>query len=117
MSLLTQIFRSPRREGMYLYVDKAAGLRDVPEALLARFGEPEEVMTLLLDPDRPLLELYDLQSDPDEFNNLATSAAHREIFDDLVNRLSAWMHATYDFLPPGRSVAGEPPGRNWPVSL
>jgi arylsulfatase A-like enzyme len=71
----------------------------------------------MLDPDRPLLELYDLENDPDEFTNLATSAAHREVFDDMVNRLSAWMHATYDFLPPGRSVQGEPPGRNWPVSL
>ena len=54
MTLLTQIFRSPRREGMYLYVDKAVGLRDIPDPLLARFGEPEAVMTLLLSPDRKL---------------------------------------------------------------
>lgn len=71
----------------------------------------------MLDSNRPMLELYDLQNDPDEFNNLATSSTHREVFDDLTRRLSMWMHRTYDFLPPGRSVQGEPPGRNWPVSL
>src|SRR5690606_30184486 len=38
----------------------------------------------MLDPHRPLLELYDLQSDPDEFTNLAMSAAHREIYEDMV---------------------------------
>ena len=71
----------------------------------------------MLDPSRPTVELYDLQSDPDEFNNLAGSPAHREVFDDLTARLSAWMHRTYDYLPPGRAGQGEPPGRNWPVSL
>jgi len=39
---------------MYLYVEKTKGLQDVPEALLHSFGEPEEVMTLLLDPLRKL---------------------------------------------------------------
>ena len=39
---------------MYLYVDKARGLDDVPEALLQQFGEPQPVMTLLLGPERRL---------------------------------------------------------------
>ena len=39
---------------MYLYVDKARGLDDVPEALLQKFGEPQPVMTLLLGPERRL---------------------------------------------------------------
>jgi len=51
---LVEIFRSPRREGMYLFVDRSRGLADVPEPLLARFGEPQPVMTLLLEPGRPL---------------------------------------------------------------
>lgn len=54
MKRLVQIFRSTRKEEMYLYVDKANGLADVPESLLARFGEPAAVMSLMLDPDRKL---------------------------------------------------------------
>ncbi len=54
MKLLCQIYRSPRKEEMYLYVDKARGLADVPAALLDRFGAPVEVMTLLLSPGRKL---------------------------------------------------------------
>lgn len=54
MKRLCQVFKSPRREQTYLYVDKARGLADVPEPLLAHFGEPIEVMTLLLTPQRKL---------------------------------------------------------------
>jgi hypothetical protein len=39
---------------MYLYVDKARGMEDVPAALMERFGEPVEVMLLLLTPQRKL---------------------------------------------------------------
>ncbi len=39
---------------MYLYVDISRGLQDVPAELLARFGEPTEVMTIHLTPDRKL---------------------------------------------------------------
>lgn len=52
--VLCEIFRSPRKEEMYLYVDKRQGLEAVPDALLERFGKPQAVMTLLLDPDKPL---------------------------------------------------------------
>ena len=54
MKRLVQVFRSPRQQEMYLYVDKARGPVDVPEALMARFGEPEAFMVLLLDPERKL---------------------------------------------------------------
>jgi len=54
MKLLCQVFRSPRKEEMYLYVDKARGLVDVPEVLMTQFGEPEAVMTPILDPQRKL---------------------------------------------------------------
>ena len=39
---------------MYLYVDKAKGLADVPVALMKRFGEPAKLMTLMLEPGRKL---------------------------------------------------------------
>ncbi|MCB1675168.1 MAG: YcgL domain-containing protein [Halioglobus sp.] len=54
MKLSCQVFKSSRRAGMYLYVDRARGLRDVPESLMARFGAAEPVMTLLLTPQRKL---------------------------------------------------------------
>lgn len=54
MKQIVQIFRSSRKEEMYLYVEKAKGLEDVPEVLMKQFGEPESVMTILLDPARKL---------------------------------------------------------------
>lgn len=54
MSLLCQVYKSSRKEEMYLYVDKARGMEDVPAALMERFGEPVEVMLLLLTPQRKL---------------------------------------------------------------
>ena len=54
MKRLCEVFRSPKREGMYLYVDKQQGMTDVPDALLQTFGAPESVMTLLLSAERKL---------------------------------------------------------------
>lgn len=54
MRRLCEVFRSPRRSETYLYVDKSAGYKDLPEALLEQFGEPESVMTLLLTPEKRL---------------------------------------------------------------
>ena len=54
MKRLCEVFRSPRREGMYLYVDKQQGIAELPEGLLKTFGTPESVMTLLLTPERKL---------------------------------------------------------------
>ncbi len=71
----------------------------------------------MLDPIRPLLELYDLERDPDEFHNLARSREHAAVLEGLKARLSEWMHRTYDFLPPATAKPGEPVGRGWPVSL
>lgn len=54
MKRICEVFRSPRKPEMYLYVDKATGFKDLPEALLKQFGEPVSVMTLLLTPDKRL---------------------------------------------------------------
>lgn len=54
MSILCQVFRSSRKEETYLYVEKVRGLQDVPESLLAQFGEPSPVMILQLTPERLL---------------------------------------------------------------
>jgi len=83
----------------------------------SRRGRLSDQHMRLLDPTRPMLELYDLQTDPHEFQNLAGSPAHQEILADLKRRLSQWMHDTLDFLPPGKTRPGEPGGREWPMSL
>ena len=49
-----EIYRSPRKPEMYLYVDKKRALEDVPDSLLAGFGEPQPVMSLMLEPGRKL---------------------------------------------------------------
>lgn len=54
MKRLVEIFRSSRREEMYLYVDRAQGLAEVPETLLQQFGEPRSIMILALEPGRRL---------------------------------------------------------------
>lgn len=52
--LLCEIYRSSRKEEMYLYVDKRQGVAEVPEALLERFGKPIPTMTLILTPEKSL---------------------------------------------------------------
>jgi N-sulfoglucosamine sulfohydrolase len=86
------------------------------QALSRRGGLPEELLELFA-PARPVVELYDLQDDPNEFHNVAASKAHAPVLGDLTARLSRWMHDTHDFLPPALPAPGEPQGRQWPVSL
>lgn len=54
MKLLCSIYRSPRKDGMYLYVPRDKGLAGVPEDLLRLFGKPEHSMDLILSPERRL---------------------------------------------------------------
>lgn len=54
MKLISEIYRSPKEDGMYLYVKKEEGLSRVPEALLQRFGKPQQAMVLVLTPDKKL---------------------------------------------------------------
>lgn len=49
---IVQVFRSARREGMYLIVDRARGLADVPEALLGEFGRAEASLVFQLHAQR-----------------------------------------------------------------
>ena len=83
----------------------------------ARRGRLQPQHLRLLQPSRPVLELYDLEKDPNEFTNLATHADYIAIRRELEATLSAWMHDTYDYLPPAAPRPGQPPGRDWPLSL
>ena len=52
--LLCQIYKSPRQEEMFLYVDRARGLDVVPQELLAGFGTPQSIMMMIMTPERTL---------------------------------------------------------------
>lgn len=52
--LLIAVYRSSKRDEMYLYVPKADGLAGVPAPLLQLFGAPAHVMDIPLRPGRDL---------------------------------------------------------------
>lgn len=52
--ILCEVFKSSRKEEMYLYVDKQVGLANVPDSLLETFGKPVAVFTMILTVDKPL---------------------------------------------------------------
>ena len=52
MKIICTIYKTRKKEGMYLYVDKKEDLSRVPEELLNQFGKPELAMTMLLSENR-----------------------------------------------------------------
>ena len=54
MKRICSIYKSPRKNEMYLYVDKREALSRVPEGLLAAFGPPQHAFDLLRTPERKL---------------------------------------------------------------
>lgn len=54
MKRICSIYKSPRKNEMYLYVLKADALKRVPEGLLAVFGPPAHAFDLVLSPERKL---------------------------------------------------------------
>ena len=54
MKQICSIYRSPRKNEMYLYVRKSDALERVPEGLLTAFGKPYHAFDLVLSPERAL---------------------------------------------------------------
>ena len=54
LNRLCSIYKSPKKDEMYIYVSKHDGLKKVPDALLEMFGTPVHVMDLLLKPGKEL---------------------------------------------------------------
>jgi uncharacterized protein YcgL (UPF0745 family) len=52
--IMCSVYRSPKKEGMYIYVPKQDPFKSIPDALLNSFGTPGHVMDLLLTTDRTL---------------------------------------------------------------
>jgi uncharacterized protein YcgL (UPF0745 family) len=51
---ICSIYRSPRKNEMYLYVLKSDALERVPVELLTAFGKPQHAFDLVLTPERVL---------------------------------------------------------------
>lgn len=75
MKLLCSIFRSPRKQGMYLYVPREKGVSEIPEPLLKLFGKPEHAMDMVLTEQRKLAREDILQV----MENLQTQGYHLQM--------------------------------------
>lgn len=53
-TMICSVYRSAKKEGMYLYVPKATLFESVPEVLMKQFGTPGHVMDMLLTQDKKL---------------------------------------------------------------
>jgi len=56
LPIIAQIYRSKKKEGMYLYTRKDFNLDELPEALRKQFGAAERAMTLMLDAQKKLAQ-------------------------------------------------------------
>ncbi|RMN22967.1 YcgL domain-containing protein [Pseudomonas coronafaciens pv. zizaniae] len=54
MKRICSIYRSPKKNEMYLYVLKSDVLKRVPPELLVAFGKPVHAFDLVLNPERAL---------------------------------------------------------------
>jgi len=59
----------------------------------------KEMSRIYFSPTRPMFELYDLEKDPREFENLAGKEEARAIEHELKVVLQEWMTLERDFLP------------------
>ncbi len=55
--LLLSVYKSLKRDEMYLYVTKGSDVQKLPEALLQVFGTPQHVMDVPLKPGRDLAHI------------------------------------------------------------
>ena len=54
MKKICSVFKSSKKDEMYLYVDKAEQLARVPDALKTMFGTPVHVFDMLVTPEKQL---------------------------------------------------------------
>lgn len=52
--ILCDIYKTAKKDEMYLYVSRQDGLSRVPEMLLEHFGKPVRALTLMLHADKKL---------------------------------------------------------------
>lgn len=52
--MLCDIYKSPKKDEAYLYVEQKQGIKELPDSLLEIFGAPELAMTMILTEDKKL---------------------------------------------------------------
>lgn len=80
---------------------------------LGKAGQLQGTAAIMTKPSKPIEELFDLQKDPLELNNLVGDPAHRQILIELRTRLWDWMLEKHDtgFLPEGEIYSRCPNGQ------
>jgi arylsulfatase A-like enzyme len=66
---------------------------------LKQEGELSHAQSRLFEAPRPRIELYDLENDPWEVNNVAAHSDYWELARELGQQLNDWMEETDDFPP------------------
>ncbi len=79
----------PYIQDSVIFDDRKASLRELRRLHLA--GELNPVCERMWSPRKPLEELYDLQADPHELENLAESAEYEPVRKRLETRLRQWI--------------------------
>lgn len=77
------------------YITKSYPTQNVMKELHAA-GKLNATQQQWMAPRRPEFELYDLQADPHEVNNLAGRAEQRQTLDRLSKALDRWIEQTHD---------------------
>ncbi|WP_261844220.1 YcgL domain-containing protein [Aliamphritea ceti] len=54
MKKICSVFKSSKKDEMYLYVDKQEQLKRVPDALKSMFGTPLHVFDMLITPEKKM---------------------------------------------------------------
>ncbi len=100
---------TPKME--YAPVDSAGGpgWQQILEAHKAGKLSPEIERAYFTQP-RPVMELYDLDADPSELNNLAGKAEFKDVQATLAAAMQEKMILDYDFIPPVLSEGNPRPG-------
>lgn len=79
-------------------------------------GQIAAPYTTLFAAHRPMVELYDLEKDPYEWNNLAEDPAQADLLQELVKSLSEWMILNWDYVPlplkRGKDAVDNPVGKD-----
>ncbi len=75
---------------------------------LAEEGKLKEPLTWYLNDTKPRVELYDLETDPGEWHNLADDSDRADRVRTMQQALGKWMNATHDFLPPPAAAYNGP---------